>query len=107
MGVNVENVPVPNIETILKLLTTDLRERRAGYRLGIGFQHLVEESDTLRMVNLTLYVLENCGRVGAFQTDIRVKLLSDPSPEQKTVSEWRIGTLEDAAKAVCTGLSHE
>ena len=86
-------------------LQADLgRQRPVGYCKMIGFPYLDEETDTLRIADTVLFILDKDVRAVAFRIEARTKMLSDPSPEQRTQGVWQAGSLEDAARAICAAI---
>jgi len=99
-------------EGILTDLKAELSKRSAGYRSQFNYRRVkefVSEDETLiteilRTVDLSVFTLEEAAQAIAFFTALHTKTLSDPLPEQVNKSLWLVGTLEDAAKAVCDAL---
>lgn len=93
-------------EDILADLKAELVKRAVGYRVSFNYRRVVEKDDSeiLRGVDLAVLVLEDAACALVFYTTTHTKVLSDPSPEQRIKSPWTVGTLEDAAKAVCGAL---
>lgn len=90
----------------------DLRKKPASHRVSHVFHQLEDlpgdentpDSDVRHEVHLTVFLLEDGASTTAFRTETYIKILSDPTPADHISETWRIGTLEDAARAVCDRL---
>lgn len=97
-----------------KILGTlaDLRKKTASHRVSHVF-HQMEElpgdentpaAEVRHEVHLTVFLLDDGAKATAFRMETYIKILSDPTPPDHISEEWRIGTLEDVARAVCDRL---
>lgn len=93
-------------DKILADLKGELIKRSSGHRTAFNYRRVVEQEDreVLYTVDLAVFTLESAARVVAFNTMTRTKVLSDPSSEMHEQSVWAVGTLEDAAQAICSVL---
>lgn len=82
------------------VIETELAQKHVGYCKSFTFPHLDESTDTLRLADVVTFVIETAPLCIAFRVDRRVKALSDPSPELHVRGPWRVGTTDDAARAV-------
>lgn len=83
-------------------LTNELKGKHSGYTYRAIFANFIDETETLRKVDLVMQILDKS--TAAYKIRTTVKMLSHPSPEEEVRNSWRAGTFAEIAEAVRCGL---